>query len=245
MINNNDKRLLKRFYTTVTFEKTEIGYKILLDAKPVKTPSKAILAVPTQSLAEYVANEWKQQNQHIEPSKMIATKLANTAIDRVAQRTNEIIQEITQYAASDMICYRADGPQDLAERQNKAWDPTLTWLQNAHNLTFQKATGVMFIEQSEHDLNGIRHLLSKYNAFELCALHNITTLTGSAFLALGYAERQHTLDQIWSAAYIDEDWQMEQWGKDEDALKTRDIKWKELKATCRFFDLSAANNIPA
>lgn len=227
--------LPKRFYKDASFSENENQYEILLDGKAVKTPLKAPFKVPSKALAKKIVEEWLVQDEHIDPAKMPFTKLANTAIDRVMGRESEIIEEIAKYSASDLLCYRAENPEELVERQAEAWDPILKWLEADHKLNFMVTSGIIFKEQPKDALEEVQRLLKDYTPFELCALHNITTLTGSALLMLAFAKEQLTMQETWETALIDEDWQIEKWGEDEDAKRQREKKWSEMQATCHFF----------
>lgn len=235
---DTSQTLPKRFYKHVTFEAEGDAHIILLDNKPVKTPLKSKLSLPTLVLTKAVVQEWEMQQAHIDPATMMLTKLANTALDRVASRKDEIVAEIVKYAASDLICYRADGPGALVARQNTLWNPVLERFHVKHDLVFQTATGILFVEQPEESLNALTDLVSQYDDFCLCALHNMTTLTGSALLCLTYVQNAMGLEEVWHAAHVDEDWQIEQWGEDALAKQRRDARWADMLSAGRFFELS-------
>lgn len=237
--NSNTKtpppNLPKRFYKDVSLSFENQAYHILLDNKPVKTPLKTELAVPCEALALMIVQEWDAQDTFIDPCKMPFTKLANTALDRVMQHRDMVVDDIVKYADSDLLCYRADMPDALIKRQNTLWDPVLTWLKQDYDIIFRTSSGIIYAEQSAETIEKVRQIIAAYDTFHLCPIHNITTLTGSVLLALSFIKGQMTAEEIWLAAHVDEDWQIENWGEDEDAMYVREQKWLELEATCQFF----------
>ena len=222
--------LPKRFYKDVGLGATLGGFAILLDGRPVKTPSKNGLLLPREALADRVATEWASQGAHIDPKAMPLTKLCNTAIDRVQGREDEIAQEIAGYAGSDLVCYRAAQPRTLVAAQAAAWDPILAWARERLGAAFQPVTGLVHVAQPAQSLARVRSALDAHDAFAMCALHNITTLTGSALLALAHADGRLDLETAWSAAHVDEDYQVAAWGADEEAAARRAFRWREVQA---------------
>jgi chaperone required for assembly of F1-ATPase len=229
---------LKRFYKAVTVEaRGGSGFAVLLDRRMIKTPGKRELLLPTRTLADAVAAEWIAQGLVIAPLTMPMTRLSNTAIERVAGRERDIVAEIVDFAGSDLLCYRADHPRELVARQVAAWDPVLEWARAALDVRLVLATGVMPIAQPEAALKRLRAAFERFDAFELCALHNMTTLTGSAVLALAVSHGRLAVGEAWTAAHIDEDWQIEQWGADELAAERRAHRWGEMAAAGRLMGL--------
>lgn len=211
------------------------GYPILLDGKPVRTPARRPLAAPTLDLAEAVAAEWNAQAVVIDPARMPLTRLANAVIDAVAEQAQAVADEIAHYLGSDLLCYRAGAPEGLVERQAQAWDPVLAWASDALGARFVSVEGVMFWEQSAEALAAARAVIpadpnSVQAIWRLGAMSVITTLTGSGLLALALAHGQIDLEAAWAAANVDEDWQMQQWGRDEEALERRANRLAELQA---------------
>ncbi|MFA5899684.1 MAG: ATP12 family protein [Hyphomicrobium sp.] len=230
--------LPKRFYTEVTVgEAPEGGYQILLDGRAVRTPKKLLLKVPTQKLAEAVAEEWAAQSERIDPSSMPLSKLAITAIDGVCDHLQEVADDIVRFAGSDLLCYRAEAPAALAEMQTKAWDPVLGWIEAETGARFLLAEGVMPVTQSRHALSRVADLVAPFDAMQLAALHVMTTLTGSAFLALAAAKARLTAEEAWAAAHVDEDFQIERWGVDVEATERRARRRIEMLAASRFLEL--------
>jgi chaperone required for assembly of F1-ATPase len=231
-----------RFYAEVTVAERPGGDALLLDGKPLITPGRAELLLPAAGLAHAVAQEWRAQGERIDPESMPLTRLANSAIDGVRGREAEVAADIARYAASDLLCYRAGYPEELAARQREHWDPVLDWLAEAHGCRLVVATGVMHVAQPEDAVARIARLIGQRSAFPLAALHSLTTLTGSVLLALAHAERRLALEATWAAAHVDEDWQIAQWGKDLEAAERRRRRKSELAAASRMLELLDAAN---
>jgi chaperone required for assembly of F1-ATPase len=250
-----ERQLTRRFYKTVTVAdglptsavgilptpspspQGGGGYRILLDGKPVRTPAKALLALPTRALAEAVAGEWSAQQAHINPATMPLTRLANSAIDGVRGREAEVRADIVKYAGSDVLCYRASEPEGLVRRQAEMWDPVLGWARDALGARFAVAQGLMPVAQPETATSAIAAALEGFDAFGLAALHVMTTLTGSALLALAQARGLLTAEQAWTAAPVDEDWQIGNWREDAEAAARRQRRWAEMQAAGRMLAL--------
>lgn len=223
--------LRKRFYrhAAAGARAGDEAFPILLDGKPVRTPARRLLAVPTQALAESVAEEWNRQEKEIDPARMPLTRLANAVIDAVVDQTGPVAAEVEKYLASDLLCYRAEMPAGLVERQSRAWDPVLAWARSELGAHFVQVQGVMFAAQPGQALAAARAAIPT-EPWRLGAVSSITTLTGSALLALALNADALDVDTAWSAAHVDEDWQMEQWGRDELALARRAFRRAEMEA---------------
>lgn len=230
-------RLPKRFYKDAGAEPRDGGFAVLLDGKPVRTPGRNVLQVPTAALAEVVAEEWRAQGEHIDPATMHLTRLANTAIDAVSGKMAEVANEIVAFAGSDLLCYRAEGPRDLVRRQAATWDPILRWAGEHLGATFTTVEGIMPVAQSPEALAAVAAAIAPLDAFRLSAVHVITTLTGSALLALARLTGRLTAEQTWAAAHVDEDWQISQWGEDAEAADRRKRRHAEFSAASRLLDL--------
>ncbi|PDT18095.1 ATPase [Rhizobium sp. J15] len=235
------KPLPKRFYSEVAVAEHEDGFAITLDGKLVRTPARQALAVPTEALARLVAAEWEAQSEVIDPVTMPVTRLVNTAIDGIATNTQAIFEDILRFSSTDLICYRAEGPERLVERQAERWDPVIDWAANDLGARFILVEGVMHHEQPREATAAFAVTLKRHESpMALAALHTITTLTGSAILALAFAEGRVTMEEAWSLAHLDEDWTIEHWGSDEEAEERRAKRFAEFKAaTDVFFTLSA------
>ncbi|MBY5445146.1 MULTISPECIES: ATP12 family chaperone protein [Rhizobium] len=235
------KPLPKRFYTDVAVTEHEGGFAITLDGKMVRTPARQVLAVPTEALARLVAAEWQAQGEEINPMSMPVTRLVNTALDGVAANAQAIFEDILRFSSSDLICYRAEEPELLVARQAERWDPVIDWAANDLGARFILVEGVMPHEQPREATAAFAVTLARYdNPMALAALHTVTTLTGSAILALALAEGRVTVEEAWSLAHLDEDWTIEHWGSDEEAEQRRAKRFAEFKAAADvFFALSA------
>lgn len=231
-------RLPKRFYESVDVVEGEGGFEIALDGRPVRTPLKSVLCVASKSLCEAVAGEWRDQVDHVDPGRMPLTRLANTAIDRVEPRADTIIEEIVSYAGSDLLCYRAEGPDKLLLRQAQHWDPIVTWMEGEIGARFILTQGVMHHEQPSVTIERFADHVRTHDAFALTGLHNITTLTGSALIGVAIAAGEVTAQAAWAAAHVDEDWQIEQWGRDEEADARRAARHVDFEAAVAFMELA-------
>jgi chaperone required for assembly of F1-ATPase len=225
---------MKRFWKNVTVD-AERGVR--LDDRPVRTPGRAPLLLPTDMLAEAVADEWRAVADDIDPRAMPLTGLANAAIDRIAPDPAAFAAGLAAYGESDLLCYRADSPPDLVARQAAQWDPPLDWARARYDMHFEIVTGVMHRPQPEATIERLGAAIATRTAFELAPLSTIVTITGSLVLALALAERAMDADTVWAAANLDEDWQAEQWGEDDLAMKTREAHQREFEAAARFLSL--------
>lgn len=232
-----ERPLPKRFYKTVAVEEGEGGYRLTLDGRPVRTPLKNRLDMPSRALADAVAGEWDAQDETIDPAAMPLTRLANTALDRVAPDPGRIVGEIADYAGTDLLCYRADAPDGLVERQNAVWDPLLSWGARAIGARFVATVGIVHQPQPDASLQAVRDHLMARDAFTLTSIHNATTLTGSAIIALALEASEIAPDEAWSAAHVDEDWQIGLWGRDAEAEARRAARQAEFDAAAHLLAL--------
>jgi chaperone required for assembly of F1-ATPase len=223
--------LPKKFYETVTVAETEGGYGVYLDGKPVRTPGRRALILPTVAAAQIVADEFSRQKDVINPAKMPATRLANTAVDGVADDSQAVVEDLLRFASSDMLFYRAEGPAALVRRQSESWDPLIDWASSALSAHFILAQGVMPVTQPREALAALGvHINAFSNPVALAALHAMTTLTGSAILALAIARGEIGVQEGWKLAHLDEDWTAEQWGEDAEAQVRRAYRAEEMTA---------------
>jgi chaperone required for assembly of F1-ATPase len=223
--------LPRRFYKQAGVLGASDGYVLTLDGRPARTPGKAPLALPSRAAADAVAEEWNRQADIIDPATMPLTRLANTAIDGVASRFDDVAAEVARYGASDLLCYRAADPARLVARQVQTWDPVLTWADEGLGARFLLAEGVMFVAQPEPSLAAIAAAVHRFSdPFALASLSTMTTLTGSVVLALAVAHGRLSPQEAWAAAHVDEDFQMELWGEDDEAMLRRAARWREMEA---------------
>jgi chaperone required for assembly of F1-ATPase len=225
---NMRPQLRKRFY-----QRAHVGdaapFAILLDDRPVRTPAGNALALPSRALGEAVAAEWDAQQERIDPAVMPLTRLVNSVIDGVAMAPAPVAEEVVRYLGSDLVCYRADTPAGLVARQARHWDPILGWARDTLGARFVLAEGVMFAAQPDHAIVAASAAIPS-DPWRLGAVNVITTLTGSALIALALSQGRLTLDDAWTAAHVDEDWNMSQWGRDELALDRRAKRFAEMQA---------------
>lgn len=228
----------RRFYKTVSVAGKSAPFTVMLDERPIRTPLKRALDLPTRALAEAVAREWEEQGEKIDPHTMSLTRLSNTALDRVASDRDRIIGEIVDFAGSDLVCYRAEKPQGLVELQAKAWQPMLDWARGEFGADFTVTEGVVHIAQPAAALKRTKDYLAEKSPWALTAIHNLTTLTGSALLASMACAGAIPASEAWEAAHVDEDWQIEQWGWDEEARHRRNHRRREFDTCLQFCALS-------
>jgi chaperone required for assembly of F1-ATPase len=230
--------LPKRFYKAATTREEGDGrVALLLDGKPVRTPGKARLLLPNAALAEAIAAEWRAQGERIDPETMPLTKLANSVIDGVKGREDAVIDDILGYADTDLVCYRAGAPQGLVRLQRKHWDPVADWARTDLGAPLALAEGVMHVAQPKGSLDQIRKRLAAFDAWSLAALHVLTGLSGSALLALAVALGRLSAEDAWAAAHVDEDWQISQWGEDEEASERRARRHRDFTAAAKMLSL--------
>ncbi len=222
--------LPRRFYKEVGVSREGEAFAVLLDGKPVRTPARHLLAVPTSALAERLAEEWRAQGDVVDPATMPLTRIVNAALDRVAGEMAAVRADVVRYAGSDLICYRAEAPEGLAGAQEAAWGPLVAWAREALGARLTLAAGVVYVPQDADALAAVDAAVAPLDALGLAALHTATTLTGSAIVALAVQRSRLTAEEAWAAAHVDEDWQMAQWGADETALAARAARWREMQA---------------
>lgn len=230
-----ERPLPRRFYANAA---ATPDHGVALDSRPLKTPMKALLRLPTAGLAAAVAAEWQAQEKTINPALMPLTKLANTAIDRVSAHRAVIISELVAFAGSDLTCYRAGEPQALVARQAAAWDPVLAFAAERLGAHFTACAGVMHRPQPAAALAAVERHVESLDDFTIAAAHNLATLTGSALLALMLADGAIDAEQGWRAAHVDEDWQIEFWGEDHEAAERRAFRRAEYDSCITFINQS-------
>ena len=228
----------KVFWSEVSVAETGNNFTILLDGKPVKTPQKSDLEVPTRAFADAMANEWRALDNKIDPEKLPLTKLANASIDKIPDQLDGIISMLAEYATTDLLCYRAEKPEDLMKRQEEAWQPLLDWFENNHGIKLVTSCGVMPIAQTDQVLDICRNLLKKFSNFELAAIYDLIMLSGSFVIGLATAEGHIEHGHAWDISRIDEEWQISEWGEDEEAASMETKKRNSFLDAEKFFGLS-------
>ena len=225
---------MKRFYKTVAVTPDR---GIALDGRPVRTPGKALLAVPTDALAEAIAAEWAAQGEEIDPRAMHQTGLANAAIDRVADDPAVFAAGLAGYGESDLLCYRAEGPAGLVARQSAAWDPLLDWAARRYDIAFATVTGIIHVHQPAATIARLAAVTAARDRFALAGLFPLVTISGSLVAALAVAERAFEAEAIWDAVIVDELWSAEQWGEDALAAEALALRRTDFLAAARFLRL--------
>ncbi len=229
--------LRKRFYKSAEVVPDGQLFAVTLDGKPVRTPARRLLAAPTRELAQAIADEWQAQTDVIDPAHMPLTRLANSIIDGVADNPAAVRDEIVKYLGSDLLFYRADGPEGLTERQAQHWDPIVRWAADELGARFIMVEGVVFATQPEGAIAAAAQAIPA-DAWKLGAAHSVMTLSGSALLALALCKNAIDADAAWNAAHVDEDWQMQQWGRDTLAMERRAHREAEMKAAATVLKLA-------
>lgn len=228
---------MKRFYKTVEVRAGDSGHAVLLDGRAIKTPARAALAVPSAALAAAIAAEWDAQGEEIDPRAMPATGLANAAIDRVLPDPAQFAAMLGAYAETDLLCYRAEGPEDLAARQAATWDPLLAWARARYDVAFEVTAGILHRAQPPETVARLRQALASQPPFALSAFSPLVTIGGSLVAALAVAERAVEPDAAFDATHLDEIWQAEQWGEDWAATDAREARRRDFTAAARFLAL--------
>ena len=228
---------VKRFYKAVSVEEGEGGWKVMLDARPLKTPGGRVLSVQTRSLADAVAAEWDAQIEKIKPETMPIFRLLATGLDRVADRREEVIAATLKYAETDLLCYRADIPADLVELQARHWQPLLDWARDELGADLKVTNSLLPISQSPHALIALRSAVSEYDDLGLTALSMLAGTTGSLVLALAMARARIDAEEGGALALLDEQFQADNWGEDEEARLRRHRTRSEISDTMRFYQL--------
>ncbi len=228
---------MKRFWKVVTVEPEGDGWTIKLDGRAVKTPARAPLVVPTKTLADAIADEWRSVGEAIDPRAMPLTGLANAAIDRVAPDRQKFAQGLARYADADLACYRAEGPRELVERQEQEWDKLLAWARRRYDRDFATTCGIIHVAQPEATVERLSHAVAALDAFRLAGLAPLVTVGGSLVAALAVLEGAITAEEAWQSVSVDDCWQIERWGADAEATATLENRRRDFLAGARFLDL--------
>jgi chaperone required for assembly of F1-ATPase len=228
---------VKRFWKDVIVAKEDGGWGVALDTRPVRTPARAPLVVPTEALADAIADEWRGIAGEVDPRAMPLTGLANAAIDRVAPERQAFAAGLARYAEADLACYRAEGPRGLVERQEESWDALLAWARRRFDVDFATTCGIVHVEQPAATVDRLAHALAALDPFRLAGLSPLVTIGGSLVAALAVVEKAITPEAAWDAVSVDERWQLEQWGADAEAEAALENRRRDFLAAARFLDL--------
>ena len=228
----------KRFWKEATVNETDGGFEVLLDGRSVRTPAKARLIVPTHEMATAIAVEWDAQDDEIDPLSMPVTRGANAAIDKVAVQHAEVVELIAAYGDSDLLCYRAAGPVELVQRQAAAWDPIIEWCRDSLDAPLLVAEGVMHIAQPKASLAILHSKVAQMSNFQLAGFHDLVSMSGSLVLALAVVNEHLDVTSAWNLSRVDEDWQIEQWGNDDEETMVSDRKQKAFVSANSFYKIS-------
>lgn len=228
----------KRFWKETTVAEAEGGWQVLLDGRPVRTPLKAPMILPTRDMAEAVASEWDAQEGVIKPLSMPVTRSANAAIDKVSVQHAEVAAMLAAYAETDLLCHRAEAPKELADQQNKGWNPVLDWAEKTYDAPLLVVTGILPADQPAESLGIYTRTVAGFRPFSLTALHDLISLSGSLVLGLHVANGKMDPDDAWKLSRIDEEWQISQWGEDDEATEAAEIKRAAFRHAARFLRLA-------
>lgn len=228
---------LKRFWSQATVEKTDQGFAILLDGRSVKTPAKSNLIVPTEKMARAIAAEWDAQTEEVQPHTMPITRAANSAIDKVRVQFDEVTDLILAYGEADLLYYRADAPAQLVERQNEQWNPLVDWAKSRYGVTPVIGQGVMFVAQEPDILVKFEPVVKNMSEFQVAAFHDLVGISGSLILGLAVFDGFVSAETAWNLSRLDEDWQIEQWGQDDEAQEVAEQKYASMVNAHTFLQL--------
>ena len=228
---------MKRFWKSAQAVQKEGGWGVELDGRPLRTPARHPLSVPTPQLAEAIACEWNAAGDKIDPCAMPLTGLANAAIDRVEPDKQSFAGGIAKYAEADLACYRAEGPQGLIDAQAKHWDELLAWGRRRFDVDFRTTSGLLHVDQPPATVERLTHAVHALDSYRLAGLSPLVTIGGSLLAALGVLEEAFTPEWAWEAVSVDERWQLEQWGSDTEAEAALDNRKRDFLAAARFLEL--------
>lgn len=227
----------RRFWKDVTVEEEEGGFAVRLDARPLRTPGKRPLVLPTRALAEAIAGEWRAVDGTVDPRRMPFTRSANSAVDKVAPQFDEVAGLIAAYGGSDLVCYRTDEGGELSRRQAEAWGPILDWARRKHGADLRVTSGIAPVDQPDAAMRSLSAAVHGTTPFELTALHDLVSLTGSLLIGLAATEAESDPEALWRTSRVDEDWQAELWGADEEAAEATEAKRRDFLHARSFWRL--------
>lgn len=230
---------MKRFYASASVIPHGAGHAVQLDGRPVRTPSRALLVLPNAALAQAIAGEWDAQGDSIDPRTMRLTGLANAAIDMIAPKPDVFVTDIARYGETDLLCYRAEGPAGLVQRQAEHWDPLLDWARKRYDIAFQVTSGIRHVEQPEATVRRLYQAVAALPPFVMAGVSPLVSLTGSLVATLALIEDAVDPDTVWNAAHVDEHWQAELWGADAEATALLESRRVEFDDCVRFSALAS------
>jgi chaperone required for assembly of F1-ATPase len=228
---------MRRFWTAVERKPIDGGWAVELDGRPLRTPARVALVVPSEKLADAIVEEWRAVDGDVDPRSMPLTGLANAAIDRVAPDPAAFAAGLSRYAEADLACYRADSQSGLIERQAVAWDALLQWARRRYDVDFAVTTGITHVAQPPATVERLGHEVATLGPFELAALSPLVTIGGSLVAALAVLDGGLTAEDAWTAVTVDDEWQAERWGSDEEAAQALANRRRDFLAAARFLDL--------
>jgi len=228
---------VKRFWKQASVSQEENGWGVALDGKPVRTPARNALAVPSRKLAKAIAAEWDSAGEDIDPRAMPLTGLANAAIDRISADPEQFAAGLARYGESDLACYRAEGPAELVARQEQSWDSLLAWARRRFDVDFRTTCGILHVDQPRATTQRLAHAVAALDAFRLAGLAPLVTIGGSLVAALAVLEGAVSAEDAWQAVTIDDAWQLEQWGSDAEAEAALEARRADFLAAARFLEL--------
>jgi chaperone required for assembly of F1-ATPase len=231
---------MKRFYDQADIMPAGPGYGVALDGKPIRTPAKRDLIVPTATLAKAIAAEWNAGEGDVRPEELPLTQIANTAIDRVKPQRSLIVRQVADYAGTDLVCYRAARPPELTARQSAVWQPLVDWAVLRYDAPLESTAGVIPIAQPPASLHAFAAAVAEYDDFALAALHLATAACGSLVIALALVEGRLDAEQAFAASQLDETFQIEAWGEDSEQAQRRQALAGDITAAANFLSLLRA-----
>lgn len=228
---------MRRFWKEVAVIPEDGGWAVTFDGRPVRTPARASLVVPTEALANAIADEWRSVEEDVDPRSMPLTGLANAAIDRISPRRETFASGLAKYAEADLACYRSEWPPELVSRQAESWDELLAWARRRYDVDFSTTTGLVHVPQSEATIDRLSQAVAELDAFHLAGLSPLVTTGGSLVAALAVLEKAIPAEKAWLAVSIDDHWQLEQWGADLEAQTSLDNRRRDFMAGAQFLKL--------
>ena len=228
---------MRRFWKQAAVARQGAGWGVELDSRPLRTPARALLEVPSRGLADAIADEWASAAEQVDPRAMPLTGLANATIDRVAPDPTAFAAGLAKYAEGDLLCYRADGPAPLIEREHQQWDPLIAWARRRFDVDFQVTAGIVHVPQARATVDRLAHAVQALDAFRLSGLSPLVTIGGSLVAALAVLEKAVGLDEAWTAVTVDERWQLDRWGADAEAEKALESRRRDFVVAARFLEL--------